>query len=112
MTLYVLRTKRVSVRITLMSFHASRVFLSMSLEHVRACVRVYFFARFEGCEDIMLCFLGRNAPDVFATPDWLQLQSGFDEMCTIYCQGVDTDHFLAGFTLSHIGRQTCNLSLL
>lgn len=29
-------------------------------------------------------------------------------MCTMYCQGVDIEHFLEEFTLSHIDRQTCN----
>ena len=92
---------------TIGTFEATRFFLSMALQCVRACVCVYLFARFEGYENITPCILAETRRR-FCDTNWLQLQSGSDEICTIYCQGVDTEHTLDGFTLSYIDRQTSN----
>jgi len=32
----------------------------------------------------------------------------FDEICKVYYQGVDTEHILDRFTVSHTDRQTSN----
>ena len=74
---------------------------------MRARARVYLFAILGGYENItprILAEIHRR----FWDPYWFQLQSGFDEIYKIYCQSVDTEHILDGFTSSHIDRQTSN----